>query len=265
MISKGPSSCTQELQTLRLCPSSESQFPQDKASLPLPPPPPSPSAYPMGRRPSAAGAQATRRAAAPAGWPPPARTRWHRCARRCRTRHVPSDTDTRRACTPGSPRTASRRGGRTARPRWRRTPGNSCRDRARSRRGSGDSGTATRRSARGTAPPGAPGPEPARPARPGAAPAPAWLMGRRRAATRRTGREPAGTRRPRRGRVPGACGGAGDGRTATCAGGSSGRVPGPQGHDRGAGTGEAPAPSGPTVCGQRARPHLKAKPDPPPL
>lgn len=204
---------------------------------------PGPRTYPRGRHPSAAGARATRRAAAPAGWPPAARTRWRRCARRCRTRRAPSGSDTRRARTPGSPRTARRGGGRRARPRRRRTPGSSCRGRARSRRGSGGSGTATRRSARGRAPPGAPGPAPARPARPGAAPAPAWRRGRRRAAARGTGRGPAGTRRPRRGRGPGACGAARDGRAATGAGGSGGRVPGPQGHDRGSRTAEAPLPS----------------------
>lgn len=156
-----------------------------------------PSAYPMGRRPSAAGARASRRAAARGGWPPAARTRWHRCARRCHTRRAPSGSDTARARTPGSPRTASRRGGRTARPRWRRRRGSSCRDPARSRRGSGGSGTATHRSARGTTRPGAPGPAPRRPARPGAAPAPAWRTGRRRAAARGIGPGRGRARRPR--------------------------------------------------------------------
>lgn len=157
--------------------------------------------YPRGRRPSAAGARVTRRAAAPAGWPPAARTRWRRCARRCHTRRAPSGSGTRPGRTPGSPRRARPGAGRTARPRRRRTPGSSCRGRAHSRRGSAGSGSGTRRSARGRAPsprpPGAPGPAPEWPARPGAAPAPAW----------------------RGGRAPGACGGggAGPGRAATCA------------------------------------------------
>lgn len=210
-----------------------SLFPQETASFHPPPPQcqrssPTESAYPMGRRLSAAGARASRRAAARGGWPPAARTRWRRCARLCRTRRAPSDTDTRRAHTPGSPRTASLRRGRTARPRRRRTPGSSCRGRARSRRDSGDSGTATRRSARGTTWPGAPGPAPARPERPGPAPAPAWRTGPRRAAARGTGQ----------GRTeaaaPGADGGNAGGSAATRAGGLGGRATGPQRHARGA-------------------------------
>lgn len=153
-------------------------------------------AYPRGRRPSAAGAPASRRSAGHGGWRPAARTRRHRCARPCHTLRGSNGSGTHRARTPGCRRTASPGGYRRARPRWQRTPGNSCRGRAHSPRGSAGSGSATRRSAQGKAPSGVPGPAPtqpawpARPARREAARAPASSRG--------GGARPAGTPRPGR-------------------------------------------------------------------